>query len=365
MIPHIAAGGDVMSGQWVTTIGLTNSSAVDSTVNLAFYQDSGAGATQAWNPSLTDGSGTPLPAQGIIVRAGSTVFVHVLPGAVQITGWVLVTGTGGISAYGLFTQHVTARLDQDGTSQGMPAASCILVPFDNTGLAVTGIGLANSNNTPVQVQVAFRTSDGSVSQGTPITLPADGHMAFSLTDQFTTVVHRNGLAEFSSASGGLGILALRFNGQGPFTTAPVYIQGGPPVIPTGATSCGGFSSMSVTSSTVSLNSGNAGTVTNWTVAQAADGTYGVVLIEGQGQPQPFLVSFTGGTLNGTTLTFNTLGGQANTNALLVNGSSAQIVAGSSLTLTLGPSGALTGTLTLKTSSTTYSGPITGTYILNY
>jgi hypothetical protein len=63
-------------------------------------------------------------------------------------------------------------------------------------------------------------------------LPGNGHMAFILPQQFPATSGNRGLAEFYSANGSLAIIALRANGTGAFTSAPVYVQAGPPVIGT-------------------------------------------------------------------------------------------------------------------------------------
>jgi hypothetical protein len=68
-------------------------------------------------------------------------------------------------------------------------------------------------------------------------LPAQGQMAFALSQQFAATNQQSGLLEFYSAGGSIAILALRFNPTGAFTAAPVYSESGPPII--GASSGGG------------------------------------------------------------------------------------------------------------------------------
>ena len=62
------------------------------------------------------------------------------------------------------------------------------------------------------------------------TLPAFGHAAFVLPQQFAGLNGQTGLAEFYSATGSFSIIALRFNSTLSSTAAPVYFQSGPPVI---------------------------------------------------------------------------------------------------------------------------------------
>ena len=80
------------------------------------------------------------------------------------------------------------------------------------------------------VSVSFQTDTGAISTAVLPTLPANGHMAFVLPQQFSPTSGNRGLAEFYSANGSLAIIALRANPTGAFTSAPIYIEAGPPVI---------------------------------------------------------------------------------------------------------------------------------------
>lgn len=166
------------------------------------------------------------------------MFLHSLGTAATTTiGWGRLSETDAsapVVAYAIFTQRVPGRTDQDGTASAAAAVSRILVPFDNTGVAVTTMAIANTTSASETISVGIRTASATT-QPSAITLPADGHASFAFPTQFTATAGQSGLAEFYSSSGSFSILALRFN-SGAFTTAPVYSGSGPPII---ASSSGG------------------------------------------------------------------------------------------------------------------------------
>lgn len=151
-------------------------------------------------------------------------------------GWgevLWATGSGAvIFAYSVFTQRVPGRGAQEETAEAIPLIDGrYLVPFDDTGGAVTAIAIANASNSVVSqsVSVGVRTADGGVTQLPPITVPTLGHMSFAFPAQFPSTANQRGLAEFATDSLGIAIIALQFD-AGAFTTVPVYAVSGPPII---------------------------------------------------------------------------------------------------------------------------------------
>jgi hypothetical protein len=223
VIPQIVDG-----GAWLTTIAVTNESSSSETVSLTFFQETGGGATSPWSLGFVE----MTSAQDLVIAGGDTIFLHTPGTAANTTiGWgqlLEADGTGAVAAYAIFTQRVPGRSDQDGTAPAAPAATRILVPFDNTSGAVTSMAIANPTASSQTVNVGIRTSS-TTAQPSPITLPAQGHTSFTFPTQFTATAGTSGLAEFYSPSGSFSILALKFN-AGAFTTAPVYAESGPPII---------------------------------------------------------------------------------------------------------------------------------------
>jgi hypothetical protein len=226
IIPQIADGGG-----WQTTIVVTNTTASATSASLSFSQDVGGGATQNWNLPFLEGGST----QNLNLPAGGTMFLHT-PGTAAATtsGWAQVQAPAAVVAYAIFTLRVPGRQNQDGTAAASQGVSRILMPYDNTSNFVTSMAIVNTTSASESVSVGIQPSSGASSQPTAINLPAQGHMAFAVPQQFSTTGGQSGLLEFYGASGSFSILALRFNPTGAFTTAQVYLETGPPIVAAGA-----------------------------------------------------------------------------------------------------------------------------------
>jgi hypothetical protein len=224
----------VDGSSWLTAIAVTNTSASVANASLSFFEElagSNSGATLPWTLAFVEMTSTQ--AQNLVLQPGTTIFLHTLGTAPTLNvGWGQLQepdNAGSVVAYAIFTQRVAGRTDQDGTSPAAPAASRILVPFDNSNGAVTTMAVASPAQN-VSISVGIHTPV-STTQATPITLSPQGHASFTFPTQFPVTAGTTGLAEFSSASGSFSILALRFQ-NGAFTTAPVYSVNGPPAIAT-------------------------------------------------------------------------------------------------------------------------------------
>jgi hypothetical protein len=228
LIPQVVDGGG-----WQTTLVLTNRTANPASASLSFRVDTTAGATQAWTPPFLEVSSTT----GLALSAGSTMYLHT-PGTAAILsqGWAMVNADAGIVAYALFTIRNPGRQDLDGTAIAAASTTRILVPFDNSSGFVTSVGVANPTATSESISVSFRTAKGTVSLGSLPSIPPNGHLAFTLPQQFPAIATQSGLAEFYSTSGNFSLLAERFNPTGGFTVAPAYFETGSPVISSGGPS---------------------------------------------------------------------------------------------------------------------------------
>jgi hypothetical protein len=91
------------------------------------------------------------------------------------------------------------------------------------------MAIVNPSGVSETISINVEIESGAVAKSS-ITLPAQGHMAFALMDQFPSTVGHHGMAEFYIARGGISSIALRFNPTGGFTTAPVFAQSGAPII---------------------------------------------------------------------------------------------------------------------------------------
>lgn len=226
IIPQIADGGG-----WQTTLVVGNTTSVPTTASIGFFQDIGSGATQNWSPPFIESGST----QNLALPAGGTIFLHTTGTAAATTaGWAQVQSAAGVVAYAIFTQQVPGRPNQDGTAAAAASGTRVLMPYDNTNSFVTSMAIANTTSASESISVGIQPTSGASSQPTPITLPANGHMAFTVPQQFSTTAGQSGMLEFYVSGGSFSILALRFNPTGSFTTAPVFPETGPPVIAPGS-----------------------------------------------------------------------------------------------------------------------------------
>lgn len=360
IIPQIADGGG-----WQTTIVLTNTTASAASASLTFYEDTSAGATQNWNLTFLEVSST----QSLSVPAAGTLFLHT-PGAAAVTsqGWAQLQSVAGVTAYAIFTQRVTGLPDQDGTAPAAASTSGVLVPFDNTSGFVTSVAIANPSSASESISVGMQPSVGTSSQQSPITLPAQGQMAFALPQQFSPTSGQRGLLEFYSASGSLSVLALRFNPTGAFTAAPVYQEAGPPIIVSGGSGAGSGTLPAFNQISIQIPNSPLGIETFTILGPPANGNYNFGELVGAFSNTSGVVtyhtSWSSVAAVGQTLTFNGLEGNS-LSYMGVNGSLADITSGS-VTVTLTPqavatSGTVTGTLNLVSALATVSGAFTGTY----
>jgi S-formylglutathione hydrolase FrmB len=97
------------------------------------------------------------------------------------------------------------------------------LPYDLQQGFQTSMAIANLSATDAAtISVTFRSAGGSVRTDTVGTIPAQGHWAFRLVDLFPYLSSDSGVAEFSTTSGQLSVLGLRFNPSSAFTSFPAF-----------------------------------------------------------------------------------------------------------------------------------------------
>lgn len=225
-IPQVVDGGG-----WQSTIVLTNNSANSALATLIFHSETSGGATQLWSPPLLETSSTT----GMLMAGGSSLFIRTAGTAAALTvGWAELNADPGVSAYVVFTNRLPGQKDQEGTAPAVAASNRILVPYDDANGYVTAIAVVNPTAGAQTISVGFRTVDGLVAVNALPSIPAMGHTAFVLSQQFPVIAGHRGLAEFYSATGNISMIGLRFNPTQSFTAAPVYFQSGAPLITAGS-----------------------------------------------------------------------------------------------------------------------------------
>lgn len=229
IIPQVADG-----GIWSTTIVLTNTTTSNLTASLNFRLSvaGSGGATSAWNPSFVENVSTA----NLSIPAGSTIFLQTPGTASSVSqGYAELTANPGINGYAIFTAR-TDTSTQDATAPAVTASGRLLVPFDNdtaSGL-VTSVAIVNPNATSESITLNLRTADGTTTTNLGLVLPAQGHLAVVLPNQFAATAGTRGLAEFYTSSGTIAFIALRARPGGAFTSAPAYFETGTPIITSGS-----------------------------------------------------------------------------------------------------------------------------------
>jgi hypothetical protein len=212
IIPQVTDG-----GPWQTTVVVINTGQTMANACLSFFQDTGNGATSAWPLQMANG----VSYQSIQLQPGSLIFLQTLGTAPTLTqGWAQLTADAGVEAFAIFKERVPGRQDQEGTAPAVSAGQDILVPFDNTGGNATSMAIVNGGGTSQTYVVTLRVP-GRPNASQNIQIPAGGHLAFALTDQFgQPAAGVQGVVEFTSTGNPASVIAFRFNSTGAFTSVP-------------------------------------------------------------------------------------------------------------------------------------------------
>jgi len=229
---------------WQSTIVATNTSTIAAHAALQFFQTvDNAGDTAPWTLPTVEG----VDLTDLTLAPGASVIVHTPDRASTLTqGFGELVASPGVQAFVVFTLYVAGRQDQDGTAPAAYPGSDILAPFDNspgssTGAPgfSTGIAVVNASDGAEVLNVKIVLASGDTITSTLPSIPAHGHVAFSLATQFPELAGQQGTLELTSqvqldsapkgqarprviAPPTFSVIGLRFNPTGAFTSLPVY-----------------------------------------------------------------------------------------------------------------------------------------------
>jgi hypothetical protein len=212
-IPQIADG-----GPFQTTIILVNNGPLAVIAGVRFFRsDPATRTTQPWNPAMVGNVGT----ENLGIQPGSSYTLQTAGQATNISaGWAEVTSTGPLSGLAVFRARVGGRPDQEAAVPiNLGGSQRFFLPYDNqqefrTTLAVANLTAADAAN----LTITFRSTSGQTRSEGLGRLPPQGHMAFSLVERYAYLNGDRGVAEFSTSTGQLSVLGLRFNPDGAFTS---------------------------------------------------------------------------------------------------------------------------------------------------
>jgi hypothetical protein len=129
--------------------------------------------------------------------------------------------TSPVLAFVSFRQRVADRPDFEASVAGFPAETrAAAFALDNMENYVTSIAVVNTQPTPADITVTFRSPSGSIFHREVINLAGRGHAFFETTSRFQASRNLRGTVEFTTATTRLAALCLWFNPTGPFSSVP-------------------------------------------------------------------------------------------------------------------------------------------------
>ena len=218
------------SGGWETKINLINIGGGTANARTQFFADNGTALNTVLSLPQSSSTNVWIGASSVdqALAPGATFIIDSAGADSQPTqiGSAQLSTSGNVGAF--------ARLHYIPTDQeaALPLetrkASSYMLAFDNTNGIATGVAIANLASAAASVPVVIRDNTGAASGTSSISLPANGHSAFVLTDQFATTVGQSGTIEFDTPAGGqISVLGIRFPPSGNFAAIPVIASSDP------------------------------------------------------------------------------------------------------------------------------------------
>lgn len=220
--PALGSMADLASGGgWDTTIQLVNVGSATAQTSIGFFGDDGSLLPLPVVPGL-------LPTSAIIrsVAPNATLLIDSSTSDTLQTGYVQLNSDSGING---FIRFRYAPRDQEAiVPLEIRKASSYVLSFDNTNGIATGAAIANLTNASANIPILIRDNTGAQIGSGTISLAANGHASFVLSDRFVSAANQTGTIEFDTpANGQISVLGLRFPLSGRFTTLPVIASTDP------------------------------------------------------------------------------------------------------------------------------------------
>lgn len=211
--PAIVAGNTILSqfvfgGGWTSSLYFTNNSDTQVSFPVRFYNDSAVDMPFA-------GASTK---QLIIPLKGTALIQAQNTGSLQ-QGWATFDMPAGVTGYGVFRQAVPGIPDQEAvvpfaTSTGTRAS----LTYDDSNL-ITAAAIWYNGVSSATVTLTARDEAGQQIGTANITMTPGTKVAFALKERIPAVEFKRGLVEFTTSTGNIAVLGLRFAGSA-FTSIP-------------------------------------------------------------------------------------------------------------------------------------------------
>lgn len=184
---------------WSTTITLTNLDTKRVKTTVYFFTETGTDMTVTIN-----GVGTARAADVTLDRYASLSFNTAGTAPSLQVGWAyLVSGSPDFEA----VVPVVNEFENH-----------FILLYDNTNSYVTALALANPDITPITANFTIRGENPTVLDNQKLTLGKFAHTAGTLPDMFPITAGRRGTLEITATGFGVGVVGLRFNPGGAFTS---------------------------------------------------------------------------------------------------------------------------------------------------
>jgi hypothetical protein len=211
VIAHIVDGGG-----WSSAVTLTNLDTRRLTVTLLFFADNGTDLILPVN-----GSGPVRGMELALDPMTSLTFETSGTSAGTKSGWVyMMKGIDdAIGGFCIFRQRTFGRADFEAV---VPITNefdnhAVLI-YDNLNGFATAAAFANPDKNPMDINFIVRAENGTVLERKTIRLDGYTHTAGTIAATFPSTAGRRGTLEFTTSGYGAGVIGLRFNPSGAFTS---------------------------------------------------------------------------------------------------------------------------------------------------
>lgn len=202
----------VFGGGWSSSMYFTNRSTTQVSFPVRFLNDSAV-------EMPFGGSSTK---QLIIPPRGTAVIQAQNTGSLQ-QGWATFDMPSGVSGYGVFRQAVPGIPDQEAVVPfASPGGSRASLTFDDSALVTAAAIWFNAAQTGIVTAIAFDEAGTQIGTASIQMIPGT-KVAFALRERIPTVEGRRGTVDFSTVTGNIAVLGLRFANSA-FTSIPAVTQ---------------------------------------------------------------------------------------------------------------------------------------------
>lgn len=218
-----------VAGGWETTLTLLNLGPTQALAHLSFFGDDGnALPLPVSSPQLPASSDSVTAAVVDRTLAGNSLVVleSAAPAdPIPHVGSAQLLSSGALNGFAIFKN--TASGQEATVPLETASASSYTLVYDNTGGLVTGVALANIATVPATIPVVLQDDNGAALGTGTISLPAQGHKSFVLTQDYPATAGQRGSMRFETPAGGqISALGLRVNGTA-VTSIPVLASSAP------------------------------------------------------------------------------------------------------------------------------------------